>query len=139
MSKQSKAVEAHGEAKSPDRIKARTLVGLLYEDFAPWSGLDGFSPAVKSPSGRMIEMADDPAVIAGVGTLKENGKRVAVIAQQTPSNEEERAAMNYGMVKADGYAISIGMMEYAEKNGLVLNTFIDTVGGDPYEYSAEKL
>lgn len=139
MSKQSKAVEAHEEAKSPDRIKARALVGLLYADFTPWSGLDGFSRTIKSPSGRMIEIADDPAVIAGVGTLKENGKRVAVIAQQTPSNEEERAAMNYGMVKADGYAISINMMEYAEKNGLIINTFIDTVGGDPYEYSAEKL
>ncbi|MGI9558093.1 MAG: carboxyl transferase domain-containing protein [Thermodesulfobacteriota bacterium] len=139
MSKVSKAVEAHEEAKSPDRIKARKIVDLIYSDFTPWNELEGFSTHIKAPNGRKIEIADDPAIIAGVGTLKKNGKKVAVIAQQTPSNEEERLEMNFGMVKADGYAISINMMEYAEKQGIILNTFIDTVGGDPYEYSAEKL
>ncbi len=139
MSKQSKAVEAHEEAKSHERIKSRAIVDLLYSDFTPWRDLPDFSTSVKSPTGRAVEIEDDPAIIAGVGTLKPTGKRMAVIAQQTPSSEEERIAMNFGMVKADGYAISINMMEYAEKNGIVLNTFIDTVGGDPYEYSAEKL
>ena len=64
---------------------------------------------------------------------------MAIIAQQTPSNDEERAKFNYGLVKADGYGLCYNMMEYAEDHGLMLNTFIDTVGGDPYEYSAEKL
>ncbi len=112
---------------------------ILYSDFTPWNELPGFSTYIKSPTGRKVEINEDPTIIAGVGTLKQNGKRIAVIAQQTPSSEEERLAMNFGMVKADGYGISINMMEYAEKNEIVLNTFIDTVGGDPYEYSAEKL
>lgn len=111
----------------------------LYSDFTPWKELPGFPAYVKSPTGRTVEINEDPTIIAGVGTLRQSGKRVAVIAQQTPSSEEERVAMNFGMVKADGYGISVNMMEYAERNQMVLNTFIDTVGGDPYEYSAEKL
>ncbi len=139
MPNKSKAVEAHEEAKSYKRIKARPIVELLYSDFTHWSKLEDFQTYFQTPTGRKVEIQDDPAIIAGVGTLKKNGRQVAVIAQQTPSSEEERTAMNFGMVKADGYAISISMMKYAEEKGLVLNTFIDTVGGDPYEYSAEKL
>ncbi|QMU55820.1 MAG: hypothetical protein GKS04_01265 [Candidatus Mycalebacterium zealandia] len=135
----SKAVQAHEEAKSQNRIKAGSLIDLIYSEFTPWNELEGFSKYIKSPTGKKMKIEDDPTIIAGVGILKKNGKKVAIIAQQTPSNEEERTTMNYGMVKADGYAISINMMEYAEKNGIILNTFIDTVGGDPYEYSAEKL
>lgn len=139
MSKQSKTVKAHEEAKSYERIKSRVLVDLLYSDFTSWKDLPDFPAFVKSPTGKTVEIGDDPAIIAGVGKFKENGKLTAVIAQQTPSCEEERVAMNFGMIKADGYGISINMMEYAEKNGIVLNTFIDTVGGDPYENSARKL
>ncbi len=139
MSKPSKAVSAHEEAKSYQRIKSRDIIDLLYSDFIPWNKLEGFSTHITSPTGRKVEIQEDPALIAGVGTLKKGGQRIAVIAQQTPSSEEERTGMNFGMIKADGYAISINMMKYAEENKIILNTFIDTVGGDPYEYSAEKL
>jgi acetyl-CoA carboxylase alpha subunit len=56
-----------------------------------------------------------------------------------PSGDAERARLNYGLVKADGYALSYNMMSYAEENGLMLHTYIDTIGGDPFEYSAGKL
>lgn len=139
MTKPPKALIAHEEAKSYNRIKSKHVIEYLYEDFVPWHTLPDFRHKLDAPNGTKIELKDDPAVIVGVGTLKGTNQKMAVIAQQTPSNDEERAKFNYGLVKADGYGLCYNMMEYAENNGLMLNTFIDTVGGDPYEYSAEKL
>jgi acetyl-CoA carboxylase alpha subunit len=31
------------------------------------------------------------------------------------------------------------MMDYAEKEGLMIHCYVDTIGGDPFEYSAAKL
>ena len=139
MTKPPKALVAHEEAKTYNRIKSKHVIEYLYEDFVPWHALPDFRHKIDAPDGSKIELVDDPAVIVGVGTLKGTDQKMAVVAQQTPSNDEERAKFNYGLVKADGYGLSYNMMEYAEDHGLMLNTFIDTVGGDPYEYSAEKL
>ena len=139
MTKKPKALIAHEEAKTYDRIKSKHIIENIYSDFTPWNELPDFSNVITAPNGRKIELVDDPALIIGVGKLKGTNKEVAVIAQQTPSNDEERTKFNFGLVKADGYGLSHNMMEYAENNGLILNTYIDTVGGDPYEYSAEKL
>lgn len=139
MSKPHKAIIAHNEAKSYNRVKSKHIIDHLYTDFKPWNELEGFKSYVISPAGNRIELNDDPSVIVGTATLKSTGREVAVIAQQTPSSDEERTTLNFGMVKADGYGLSYNMMRYAEKNGLMLHTYIDTVGGDPYEYSAEKL
>lgn len=139
MTKSHKSLIAHEEAKSYKRIKSKHVIECLFTDFVPWNKLPHFGRNITAPNGAKIELQDDPAVIVGVGTLKDTGKQFAVIAQQTPSNDEERARLNYGLVKADGYGLSYNMMEYAEKNNLALCTFVDTVGGDPYEYSAKKL
>lgn len=139
MTKKPKALIAHEEAKAYDRIKSKHIIENLYTDFTLWHELPDFKNTISAPNGRRIELMDDPAVIVGVGKLKGTDKKVAVIAQQTPSNDEERTKFNFGLVKADGYGLSHNMMEYAEDHGLVLTTYIDTVGGDPYEYSAEKL
>lgn len=139
MSKPHKAIIAHNEAKSYNRVKSKHVIESIYEDFKPWHELDGFSNHITAPTGKRIELQNDPAVIIGTAKLKSTGKEVAIIAQQTPSSDEERTSLNFGMVKADGYGLSYNMMKYAERNGLMLHTYIDTVGGDPYEYSAEKL
>ena len=139
MTKPPKALVIHEEAKTYNRIKSKHVIEYLYEDFVPWHSLPDFRHKIDAPDGSKIELVDDPAVIVGVGTLKGTNQKMAIVAQQTPSNDEERAKFNYGLVKADGYGLSYNMMEYAEDKGLMLNTFIDTVGGDPYEYSAEKL
>lgn len=139
MSKPHKAIIAHNEAKSYNRVKSRHVIESLYTDFKPWNELEEFVNYIVAPNGKKIELQDDPAVIIGTAKLKSNGKEVAVIAQQTPSCDEERTKLNFGMVKADGYGLSYNMMKYAEKNNLMLHTYIDTVGGDPYEYSAERL
>ena len=139
MASTAKTLQAHEEAKSFDRIKSKHLIGTLFTDFTPWNKLSGFRNFLHAPSGKKVEFANDPAVIVGTAVFKATGEEVAVIAQQTPSSEKERTKLNFGMVKADGYGLSFCMMEYAEQNRLKLFTFIDTVGGDPYEYSAEKL
>lgn len=139
MAKTPKALIAHEEAKSYNRIKSKHIIENLYSEFIPWQELTDFKHTITAPNGRRIELTDDPAVIIGVGKLKDIDKEIAIIAQQTPSNDEERTKFNFGLVKADGYGLSHNMMEYAEEHGLILNTFIDTIGGDPYEYSAKKL
>ncbi len=139
MASTAKILQAHEEAKSYDRIKSKHLIGTLFTDFTPWDKLQGFRNFIHAPSGKKIEFVNDPAVIVGTAVFKGTGEEVAVIAQQTPSGEGERTKLNFGMVKADGYGLSLCMMEYAEQNRLKLYTFIDTIGGDPYEYSAEKL
>lgn len=139
MTKISKLLLNHEQSKSYNRIKSKYILEHLYSKFTPWYELDDFSNQIKAPSGRIIEFVDDPSTIIGTAIFNKTGTKVALIAQQTPSSDSERAKFNYGLVKADGYGLSHNMMCYAEKNRLMLHTFIDTIGGDPFEYSAEKL
>lgn len=139
MSKTSKIMQVHEQARSYNKIKSKDIIDSLYKDFVPYSELEDFSLELKAPSGKMIELVDDPAVIVGVGTLKSNGKKVAIIGQQMPTSDDDRMKYNFGLVKADGYGLAHNMMEYAEEHGLMLHTYVDTIGGDPFEYSAEKL
>ncbi len=139
MTRSSKMLEIHEQSRSYKRVKSKNIIESLYTDFTPWNELDGFSNAMVAPAGKIVEFVDDPAVIIGTAKLKGKNKKVAIIAQQTPSNDVERSKFNYGLVKADGYGLSYNMMQYAERQGLMLHTFVDTIGGDPFEYSAEKL
>ncbi|MGH7808608.1 MAG: carboxyl transferase domain-containing protein [Thermodesulfobacteriota bacterium] len=139
MARASKMIDIHEQSRSYKKVKSKHIIESLYRDFTPWYELKDFSNKITTPIGKVIEFVDDPAVIIGTATLRSRNKKVAIIAQQTPSNDVERAKFNYGLVKADGYGVSYGMMHYAERHGLMLHTFIDTVGGDPFEYSADKL
>src|SRR5262249_56753027 len=73
------------------------------------------------------------------GVAQSKGTDVAIMAKQPPPSAQERGAYNYGLTQADGYGLALCMMDYAEKYGLTLHTFIDTVGGDPFAASAAKL
>jgi acetyl-CoA carboxylase carboxyl transferase beta subunit len=139
MPNKSRFIEIHEQARSYQKVKSKHIIESLYSDFVDWHKIPSFSSKISAPSGKIIEFVNDPAVLIGTARLKHNNKRVAIIAQQTPANESERAKLNYGLVKADGYGLAYNMMIYAEKNGLMLHTYIDTIGGDPFEYSAEKL
>lgn len=139
MTRISRMIEIHEQSRSYKKVKSKHIIESLYRDFTPWYELEDFSNKITTPTGKIIEFVDDPAVIIGTATLRSRNKKVAIIAQQTPSNEVERPKFNYGLVKADGYGLSYSMMHYAERHGLMLHTFIDTIGGDPFEYSAEKL
>jgi acetyl-CoA carboxylase carboxyl transferase subunit beta len=139
MSRPSKLTSIHEQSRSYNKIKSKDIIDHIYRDFVPYYEIPDFPMHITAPSGAVIEIADDPAVIVGTAVLNKTNKSVAVIAQQMPSGDAERARLNYGLVKADGYALSYNMMSYAEDNGLMLHTYIDTIGGDPFEYSAGKL
>ena len=139
MSRPSKLTLIHEQSRSYNKIKSKDIIDYLYRDFVPYYEIPDFPMQITSASGKVIEIVDDPAVIIGTATLNRTNKRVAVIAQQMPSSDAERARLNYGLVKADGYALSYNMMTHAEENGLMLHTYVDTIGGDPFEYSAGKL
>lgn len=139
MARTSKFIAIHEQSRAYNRIKAKDILNFLYTDFIPYRDLEGFQTSLRGPSGKIINLEEDPATTIGTAVLRDNGKRVAIIAQNTPSNPEERTKLNYGLVKADGYGLSLNMLDYAEKNGLIVHTYIDTVGGDPFEYSSGKL
>jgi acetyl-CoA carboxylase carboxyl transferase beta subunit len=137
MLRKMKARDIHRCATSYSKIKSRQIIEDLYTDFTSWEGLLDFEPVVRTPNGATMTFDKDPSMIVGVANFQ--GMDVAVIAQQTPPSDEERSAYNYGLVQADGYGLAICMMRYAEKYGLTIHTFVDTVGGDPFEASAAKL
>jgi acetyl-CoA carboxylase carboxyl transferase beta subunit len=132
-----KAREIYACATSYTKIKSQQIVEALYAEFTPWQGLLDFQPVLRAPNGTSLTFQHDPAMMVGVGRFQD--KDVAIIAQQTPPCMQARKAINYGLVQADGYGLALCMMRYAERYGLTLHTFIDTVGGDPFEDAAAKL
>ncbi len=137
MPRKMKAREIYHSATSYDKIKSQQIIESLYTDFTPWEGLLDFDPVVRTPNGSTIELRNDPAMIVGAANFQ--GVDVAIIAQQTPASAQERHTRNYGLVQAHGYGLALCMMRYAERYGLTLHTFVDTVGGDPFEGSAADL
>ena len=135
----SKLTTIHEQARSYEKIKSGEIIDSLYKNFVPYNEIPDFPMQYVSRTGQVIDIVDDPAVIVGIAQLRKTNKKVAIIAQQMPSSDAERPRLNYGLVKADGYALALNMMSYAEENGLMLHTYVDTIGGDPFEYSAGKL
>jgi len=135
----SKLTTIHEQARSYEKIKSGEIIDSLYKNFVPYNEIPDFPMQYISRTGQIIDIVDDPAVIVGIAQLRKTNRKVAIIAQQMPSSDAERPRLNYGLVKADGYALALNMMSYAEENGLMLHTYVDTIGGDPFEYSAGKL
>lgn len=147
-----RALEMYHTLRLYKRITSKDITDMLYKEFVSWENLkeQGFSPVIRTPGGRHMTVDGDltqeavlqkPIIkktgIVGVGMFQ--NERVAVIAQQTPPSDSERSAYNYGLTTADDYILAIAMIKFAQANNLVVHTFIDTVGGDPFTQSAEKL
>ena len=159
MFRKKQALEIYQALHSYKRIKTRDVISALYTDVILSKDLDDFIPLVQTPAGHILtidpELPDynhpeSPAktehikqsqikktCIVGTGIFE--NKRVAIIGQQMPPNDQERGAYNYGLATADDYILAITMMHYAATHQLPLHTYIDTVGGDPFTLSAKKL
>lgn len=74
-------------------------------------------------------VADDPAIIAGIGRLNE--RPVAVIGHQKGRDTKDRIMRNYGMPKPEGYRKALRIMQLGERFKLPVLTFIDTPGAYP--------
>ena len=73
----------HEQSRSYDKIKSGEIVESLYKDFIPYDEIPDFPMTIKAPSGQLIEIVDDPAVLIGTAVFKKTNKRVAVIAKST--------------------------------------------------------
>ena len=72
---------------------------------------------------------DDPAVVPGLGNFGQ--KNVAFIGQQKGRNTKENLYRNFGMMRPEGYRKALRVMKLAEKFGLPVITFMDTIGAYP--------
>ena len=73
--------------------------------------------------------ADDAAIVGGIARF--NGQACMVIGHQRGSDAKERTQRNFGMPRPEGYRKALRLMKLAEKFGLPVFTFIDTMGAYP--------
>ncbi|PZP36648.1 MAG: acetyl-CoA carboxylase carboxyl transferase subunit alpha [Roseateles depolymerans] len=73
--------------------------------------------------------ADDAAIVGGIARF--NGQACMVIGHQRGADAKERTLRNFGMPRPEGYRKALRLMKLAEKFGLPVFTFIDTMGAYP--------
>ncbi|MCZ6835434.1 MAG: acetyl-CoA carboxylase carboxyltransferase subunit alpha [Planctomycetota bacterium] len=102
-------------ARHQERPQTSDYIGLICRDFRELHGDRNFG--------------DDPAIITGfarIGTHK-----VMLIGHQKGKSVPERVACNFGCAHPEGYRKALVKMKLAEKFGLPVVTFIDTIGAFP--------
>ncbi|HVJ63982.1 MAG TPA: acetyl-CoA carboxylase carboxyltransferase subunit alpha [Bdellovibrionota bacterium] len=86
---------------------------------------------------------DDPAIIAGIGTLKPTSKykepmSVFVLGHQKGRKTKDKVYRNFAMAKPEGYRKAMRIMDLAERFQKPLVTFIDTPGAFPGVEAEER-
>jgi acetyl-CoA carboxylase carboxyl transferase subunit alpha len=110
-------------ARHPLRPFTLDYVRVLVRDFVELHGDRAFG--------------DDPAIVAGFGTL--GGRRpVAVIGHQKGRDTKEKIRRNFGMPRPEGYRKAARIMKLAEKFGRPVVSFVDTPGAYPGLDSEER-
>jgi len=109
------AFERVKTARHPERPYTLDLIERLFTGFSELHGDRRF--------------ADDPAVICGFA--KYGNLPVVVIGQQKGRDTKQRRFRNFGMPKPEGYRKALRVMEWANKFGRPILTFIDTPGAYP--------
>ena len=102
-------------ARHEDRPKAKFFIDNLFEDFIPLSG-DRF-------------YGEDKSIIGGFGKFKNNS--ILVLGQEKGDNLDSRIERNFGMMRPEGYRISIRLMKLEDKFNIPIVSFIDTPGAYP--------
>ena len=115
------AWDAVQRARAADRLTSNDFLERILDDFIE---LHGDRAA-----------GDDPAVIAGIGTLA--GKAVAVVALER-GHHEDRERRHEGRPYPEGYRKARRMMDLAERLRMPLLTLIDTPGAYPGVESEER-
>ena len=109
-------------ARHPSRPTCAEYVNLLFDEFMPLHGDRRFG--------------DDKAIMAGFARL--NGARIMFLGQQKGRTTKQKLACNFGMPHPEGYRKALRVMKLAEKFGLPVVTFIDTMGAYPGIGSEER-
>jgi acetyl-CoA carboxylase carboxyl transferase subunit alpha len=102
-------------ARHPERPYTTDLIERLFTGFTELHGDRRFS--------------DDPAIVCGYA--KYGDLPVVVVGQQKGRDTKQRRFRNFGMPKPEGYRKALRVMEWANKFGRPILTFIDTPGAYP--------
>jgi acetyl-CoA carboxylase carboxyl transferase subunit alpha len=102
-------------SRHPNRPDSLSLAHLILDHFIELHGDRVFG--------------DDPAIISGIGLLKNH--RVAVIGHQKGHDTKENIKRNFGMPNPEGYRKALRIMKMADKFNMPIVTFIDTPGAYP--------
>ncbi|WP_437277341.1 acetyl-CoA carboxylase carboxyltransferase subunit alpha [Sorangium sp. So ce375] len=73
--------------------------------------------------------ADDCSIVGGLATY--HGRSVVVVGHQKGRGAKENVKRNFGMPHPEGYRKAIRLYEMADRFGLPILTFIDTMGAYP--------
>jgi acetyl-CoA carboxylase carboxyl transferase subunit alpha len=73
--------------------------------------------------------ADDAAIVGGLARF--NGQACMIVGHQRGADSKERQLRNFGMPRPEGYRKALRLMKTAEKFGLPVFSFIDTMGAYP--------
>ena len=124
-----------------DKLRKRTAT--IFRDLTPWQ----VSQLSRHPSRpytldylRVIcdefqelagdrAFADDNAIVGGLARI--DGRSVVVIGHEKGRDSKSKVRRNFGMPKPEGYRKALRLMHMAERFGLPLLTFIDTMGAWP--------
>jgi acetyl-CoA carboxylase carboxyl transferase subunit alpha len=102
-------------ARHPQRPYTLDYVERLFTDWSEIRGDRGFR--------------DDPAIVCGMARF--HGEEVVVIGQQKGRDAKQRVYRNFGMPHPEGYRKALRVMQFAEKFGRPIFTFVDTDGAYP--------
>lgn len=102
-------------ARHPQRPYTFDYIQHIFTDFQELHGDRAF--------------ADDQAIVGGLARF--NGQSVMVIGHQKGRDTKEKILRNFGMPRPEGYRKALRLMRLAEKFGIPIITFIDTLGAFP--------
>ncbi len=102
-------------ARHPRRPYTLDLIRLLTDDFVELHGDRLFG--------------DDHAVVGGLARFED--RSIVVVGQQKGRDTREKLFRNFGMPHPEGYRKALRLMQFAEKFGKPIITFIDTPGAYP--------
>ena len=102
-------------ARHPQRPQTLDYVTEVFTEFQELHGDRSF--------------ADDAAIVGGLARF--NGQACMVVGHQRGYDTKDRTLRNFGMPRPEGYRKAQRLMQTAEKFGLPVFTFIDTMGAYP--------
>ncbi|HVS72736.1 MAG TPA: acetyl-CoA carboxylase carboxyltransferase subunit alpha [Phycisphaerae bacterium] len=109
-------------ARHPARPQTRDYIDMIVKDFDEVHGDRTFG--------------DDKTIVTGMGRI--GGHKCMIVGHHKGRDTKEKIACNFGCAHPEGYRKALAKMQFAEKFGLPIVTFIDTPGAYPGIGSEER-
>jgi acetyl-CoA carboxylase carboxyl transferase subunit alpha len=109
-------------ARHPSRPQTRDYIDMIVKDFDEVHGDRRFG--------------DDKTIVTGMGRI--GGHKCMIVGHHKGRDTKEKIACNFGCAHPEGYRKALAKMQFAEKFGLPIVTFIDTPGAYPGIGSEER-